>query len=294
MAVANNFKRQWADGPLPLIESPLYKLRVSLQVSYLKHQYQILIPSQLKGETMKEGSATAIATEMSNIHNLIIRSLNCILLQAPNLTEENDQKDMVTFAYALCLMIHEHHETEETLYFPLIEQAAGISDIMSRNVVQHEAFTPGLHLFETYVRQLRNGVATWDSARFMSLVESFAPTLTTHLADEINTLLDLEQYNLNWAPIMKSVQENVLANIDAQVKTFGVPLFIQNLDVTYEEGVHVEHGDWPPMPWVALTIFRWIYIPKQKSAWRFASCDPYGRPKELPFAPLKKTINGSA
>lgn len=66
---------------------------------------------------------------------------------------------------------------------------------------------------------------------------------------------------------------------EAKVKE--VPFIITNSDVTYEDGIHGPR--FPPFPWLVGQIFRWVYIPQLKGAWRFSSCDDYGVPKELPF-----------
>lgn len=121
---------------------------------------------------------------------------------------------MTRFAYALCYLIHEHHDLEETLLFPLIEQAAGVPDLMETNVVQHSEFTPGFHAFYTYVNQMINGVAVWDAKKFVGQIESFAPVLTLHLTDEIKTLLELAKYDVDWAGIMKRVQEHGIAHVE--------------------------------------------------------------------------------
>lgn len=162
---------------------------------------------------------------MSNIHNVIIRGLNSILLQAPYITEPRDQQDMILYAHALCLLIHEHHKTEETLFFPLIEQATGVTDIMEKNVVQHEVFAPGLHHFDTYVKQMVNGVAKYDAKKLVGLVESFAPSLTTHLTDEISTLMGLETYDINWDPVLEKAAQYAMEHTD-KVGTILFALFL--------------------------------------------------------------------
>jgi hypothetical protein len=55
------------------------------------------------------------------------------------------------------------------------------------------------------------------------------------------------------------------------------------MDITFENNMHI--GVWPPLPWTAQLIARWFWVPKYKGAWRFGSCDIYGRPKKLEFAP---------
>lgn len=61
-----------------------------------------------------------------------------------------------------------------------------------------------------------------------------------------------------------------------------VPFLMTNTDKTFEDGLN--NDTWPPFPWIANLIFRWIYVPRHKGAWRFSPCDVYGQPKELPFA----------
>jgi len=64
-------------------------------------------------------------------------------------------------------------------------------------------------------------------------------------------------------------------------KEYELPFAIVNMDVTFEAPIH--KGKWPPMPWYVLLLFRLVHIPKHKEAWRFASCDAQGFPKDLPF-----------
>jgi hemerythrin-like domain-containing protein len=138
---------------------------------------------------------------MSNAHNMMIRGINSMLLQAPSVSEPADVLNFMEYAHTFCGVIHEHHNTEEVLYFPLVEEATGIPGIMDRNVVQHEEFMPKLHAFEVYVTQVKIGVKTYDSKKFVDFINGFAPLLVRHLADEIRVLMELEQYNINWTPI---------------------------------------------------------------------------------------------
>lgn len=62
---------------------------------------------------------------------------------------------------------------------------------------------------------------------------------------------------------------------------FEIPAVMTNFDVPFENPWHVQAG--PAIPWYVAMIFRWFYVPKHKAAWRFSSCDSYGRPKELEF-----------
>lgn len=58
-------------------------------------------------------------------------------------------------------------------------------------------------------------------------------------------------------------------------------MIMTDFDVPFEREYH--SAVWPPLPWFVAMMFRWLYLPKHKGAWRFSSCDWYGYPKELEF-----------
>lgn len=264
--------RPWADQPLKLVASPR---------------------SQWKETSKAYPQAYKVADGMTTAHNTLIRCLNCILLQARNIGAE-DVKDFLLFCQVTCDAIGLHHKTEETLMFPLFEQHSK-PGIMGQNVVQHEEFHPGFHMFDTYVRQVQNGVASFDGAEIVRLVEAFSEPLCRHLEDEIKTLCLLESYDVPWALYFEKVTAHAMATADLvgrartsglafadRLQTFVTPLVLCNMDPSWEDGIHLDH--WPPFPWYAQAFVRWWYFPKYKGAWRFGSCDATGRPKELPFA----------
>ena len=78
----------------------------------------------LKGETKASGTAT----EMALIHNVIIRGINSIYLQAPNIKLENDIEDFLTYMYSWSLLVHIHHDNEEATMFPLLEKYIGVDN----------------------------------------------------------------------------------------------------------------------------------------------------------------------
>jgi hemerythrin-like domain-containing protein len=163
----------WADQPFPLIPIKSIKPSANLDALY-------------------------IATEMANAHNGLIRSLNSLYLQAPYVTEEADIQDMLQFAIFWESWIEEHHLGEEKFFFPDVARITGQKDIMDNNIEQHHAFLPGMQAFLAYVKECKkeNGVQNFDRAKFVQLIDSFGPLLVKHLADEIETLLGLEKYDI--------------------------------------------------------------------------------------------------
>lgn len=234
---------------------------------------------------------------MCLIHNVFIRILNCIYLQARNVKTEADASDFATFIHAWIVTIHEHHGNEEKYFFPWMEKCIGVDGFMEKNVEQHHAFNPGLEALEKYVNALRAKEDVYDGEKIISLIDGFGTTLTDHLKDEIKTLEDLAQYEskIDWKAWNKLTQDIAVKTADKVsiqrgserssaniLKYYEIPIVMTNFDVPFEAPYH--QATWPPLPWIAATIFRWLYIPRHKGAWRFSSCDSRGRPKELEFA----------
>lgn len=71
------------------------------------------------------------------MHNVIIRGMNCMYLQAEYITP-GTAPDFLTFCRAWCETINNHHYCEEEAYFPIIEKACGIEGISDSNVEQHD------------------------------------------------------------------------------------------------------------------------------------------------------------
>jgi hypothetical protein len=111
---------------------------------------------------------------MAQIHNAMIRGVNSMLIQAPFISTPTDIKDFTDYCLALCVLIHEHHNTEEVLTFPLIEDATGIPGIMDKNVLQHETFLPKLHDFKNYLTQIKLGVWKYDAKKLVAQLSAFS------------------------------------------------------------------------------------------------------------------------
>jgi len=249
--------RKWADGPYKLLPTPR---------------------SALKGQP--ESGASRNASEMALIHNILLRGLNCIYLQATNVKKPEDISDFMAFCDAWSCTLHSHHNTEETVYFPLLEEQSQEKGVMARNHAEHETFLPGLLTFDEYISDVKADAKSYDGSRIIGLVEDFGPALEAHLQNEIGLLEGLEKDDqIDWDLLGKTMAKHSKKVAD---RVREVPFLITNSDVTYESGIH--GARFPPFPWFVSQIFRWVYIPQLKGAWKFASCDDYGMPKELPFA----------
>jgi len=76
---------------------------------------------------------------MALVHNVIIRSYNSIYLQAPRL-KEADVPDFLHYCQAWYVLMIGHHDSEERILFPGIEEATGMKGIMDDDVQEHGEF----------------------------------------------------------------------------------------------------------------------------------------------------------
>jgi hemerythrin-like domain-containing protein len=153
---------------------------------------------------------------MALIHNVFIRILNCIYLQAPNIKEENDISDFIIFTYSWIITLHAHHGNEENIFFPLLEADIGTKGAMEKNVEQHHAFEPGVIALEAYVAAVKDGKEKYDGAKIVALIDVFGSILAKHLVEEIVTFEELEKLGdkIDWKAWNKKVGEVAVGTAD--------------------------------------------------------------------------------
>ena len=171
---------------------------------------------------------------MCLLHNVIIRGVNTMLNQAYSVASPKDIKDFLEYSISFCVLIHEHHEFEEVFFFPLMENVTGVPGILDGNVVQHEEFLPKIHNFDIYCKQVLLEVKKYDAKKFVELLEVFATLLMTHLADEIGTITQLDQYTIDWDVIGKRVVDYAVGHAhkvrDIIPFRRSIALIVTNLD----------------------------------------------------------------
>lgn len=134
-----------------------------------------------------------VASDMATVHNMMVRGLNSIYLQAPHVQPE-DYQSFLNYSYCFYDLLHNHHGGEEANIFPAIELMSGEEGIMAKNVEQHHAFEAGLNSYKDYIDRYRSGEESYDGSKFVDIIDSFASGMVGHLHDEIATLLGLAKY----------------------------------------------------------------------------------------------------
>lgn len=132
----------WAEGPIPLIETPKFKSgAVSCPISM---NVLLLAPFKAKPDPqlqLQTDQYTAAATQMALVHNCFVRAFNSIYQQASHVSP-SEYKNFIRYAYACFEGIELHHAGEENSAFPAIEAKAGEKGLMAINIAQHGKKSP--------------------------------------------------------------------------------------------------------------------------------------------------------
>ncbi|KUJ23801.1 uncharacterized protein LY89DRAFT_604022 [Mollisia scopiformis] len=248
---------KWANTPYSFIETPKHKER----------------------KTGYTNPYMETASEMCVVHNALLRGLNSIYIQGPNV-HPSDCMDFIGYSLCWHSAIHEHHTSEEEQFFPEIEEAVGEKGLLDGNVEQHKSFQAGLDDFKGYLEGLAGKEASFDAAHLNGIIESLAPALCNHLSSEIQDLLALSKYG-DKLPIEDLWGKEGKRTVTSMTKFKALPFFFLNLDITHEDYLW---KDWPPVPSPARWVITHCLTLKHQGYWKFASCDQRGVPKPL-YAP---------
>jgi len=242
--------RQWADGPFPLIKTPAF-------------------------DGDPKDPFTKAATEMALIHNVALRGMNSIYLQAPHVPAK-DVQPFIGYCKAWSELLHSHHESEEALLFPSIEKAAGVPGLMQTNVSEHQQFRDGLGEFDKYLDTATP--ETFAGQKLNGIIDTFSGALVQHLTDEIPTLIALREYGFEKVPITQLIDAEAQHQMGTANKTTALAFLMTALDVTYEGGIH---KNFPPAPAPVLWFLRNVCTLPCRAYWKFAPCTAGGKPREL-------------
>lgn len=154
-----------------------------------------------------------LSSEMALVHNLILRSLNAIVLQAPHITGA-DIAPFTRFILAWHTMITIHHSGEEALFFPAVERMSGVVGVMDKEKGEHEEFHAGLDALKGYVDAVVKGEEAWDGGRVVEVVEGFGGVLRGHLSGEVQSLEGLRRFGEErMSGVLKAAEEEAEAGM---------------------------------------------------------------------------------
>jgi hemerythrin-like domain-containing protein len=173
-------------------------------------------------------------------------------------------------------VIH-HHTIEEETMFPAFQSVPGVkSGSLQPNINQHHSFSHGLATLRTYATETKP--TSYSSARFCEIIQAFAKPLRDHLADEIQTLWDMDSVEANSPASGKllEIYQSCEAEAGNQDKTVVPPMVLGLCDRTFEGG-----NEWPKMPAGSAYFVHYLFGWKHRRAWKFLPCDTWRNPRPL-------------
>ncbi|KAJ9137900.1 Hemerythrin HHE cation binding domain-containing protein [Pleurostoma richardsiae] len=249
----------FADHPFALITTPIYQARQ-------------------KSKDYDPDVFDRVAADMACSHNMILRGLNAIYLQALHIKAE-DIDAFLHFILNWSKELHNHHDMEEGGFFPVLEDMTGEKGVMDANIDQHRAFHGGMEALHAYVEGCVARTEEYDGVKVVKIIDTFGAILRQHLSDEIPTLLGLRRFGAEKMAAVEDVLNAESAKIIKRLGLFtGVSWGFSNHDVTYEGGLW-EH--WPPAPELLVFLVRNAAYHVHSDWWKFSSCDRYGCPRPL-------------
>ncbi|KAK4032003.1 hypothetical protein C8A01DRAFT_41560 [Parachaetomium inaequale] len=248
---------------------------------YADHPFSLVpTPLFLAEDSQATDVFDELASEMALVHNIIIRGLNSIYLQAPHI-KPADEKSFGSYMVNWYNLVHSHHNGEETMFFPAIERLTGVEGLMDANIEQHKAFHDGLDRCKAYADAVVAGKEKYEGSRVIEIIDDFGPALVKHLSDEIPTILGLRQYADKLAELPKLFQEEADSAMKG-ISLLGLVWAFSNIDSQYENG---RWQSWPPAPAPLKILIRSVLWWTNAEARKFGAIDRTGNMKHLSAVP---------
>lgn len=234
---------------------------------------------------------------MVKAHNLLLRGLNSIYLQAPYVSIPADIKDFFIFCRAWIHTVTVHHSYEDRIFFPDIIKLTGREDIVSGEQELHRVLHEGLERFEDWIRGVEADMQKWDWAGengLKAVLDSFANTFVRHLREEVDMLRSLKDYDSQQLlDAWNHTEDEVIKTVtkDALVRSSFLISLRRMLTFSYGQYDKIPAGlgcvdkrEWvPPLPWFMPYLVNWWYSRRHRGAWRFCPSDFWGNPRPLIF-----------
>lgn len=91
-------------------------------------------------------------------------------------------------------MLEEHHDGEEEIFFPEMNEKTGVPGLMDGNVAEHAVFHDGLVAYKAYLESVLAKREEFDGGKLRGIMDGFMADLTSHLHNEIDSLVGLQKY----------------------------------------------------------------------------------------------------
>jgi len=154
---------------------------------------------------------------MTNAHNLLLRGLNSIYLQAPYVSIPADIKDLLIYCRAWIDTVYAHHAHEDAILFPDLIKLTGREDIVSTEQESHRILHVGMERFGGWIHGIEADLQKWSwdgESGLKAVLDSFANVFAKHLGEEVDMLRSLKDYDSQRLLEICERTENAAKQID--------------------------------------------------------------------------------
>ncbi|KAF9530567.1 hypothetical protein CPB83DRAFT_850555 [Crepidotus variabilis] len=204
-------------------------------------------------------------------HNVIIRALNAIWLNAALVLSEDEQA-FVGYALATVSMIRWHHGTQETVVFPRLQSKID----MRKNMAEHLKIDKKMKEFEEHLQRVQDGAKVFDMAEILELRNSFGVPLVEHFHNEIESFRPKSLYRCSQLELtdLYTALENHKHGLRDSAHIYPFLLSAHNREVA---------PNWPVVPasvrWVAQHVGPYVH----GHYWKFAPYTTQGQFQTYPM-----------
>lgn len=214
-------------------------------------------------------------------HQFDLKGLNSLYNYAPIVGASGnvrDKHDLATFGLVFYYLISDHHQAEDQILFPSLEEQSKTAGLMSINVQQHESFHSGIETLFAYLTSITKDAkaTTFDAERLQGLINSFRPALMQHLHKEISTLLECGRRfpDIDIRPIERRFEAQMRSKGYGASPVTGLTQLLPWIIACHDRGF--DGGKWAEyLPSTAKTLGRvatWTTKLSYRGIWRFAPC----------------------
>ncbi|UNI23339.1 hypothetical protein JDV02_009167 [Purpureocillium takamizusanense] len=208
--------------------------------------------------------------------------------------DPDEARHFIGYARTWVKFLRGHHDDEEAVLFPETASILHDNTLWGDMYKEHESLVEHIQALDAHLAHLSANASAYAPAPLLSLLSALRAPLEQNLHHEVAHLASLSahpavapRYTVERAVAAETLL-NWRANSVGAVAGGGgglvggtfdvVPLLLLNVDRGHNDG---GNADWPPM----LAPVRWALVNAvgavHAGRWRFASCDAWGRPREL-------------
>ncbi|RDB19400.1 hypothetical protein Hypma_013483 [Hypsizygus marmoreus] len=198
---------------------------------------------------------------MINAHDTYKLGYTIIMTQLET-PPKDDLKNFLGYFEAWVVSVIGHHDTEEEVVFPFLNQKMDFSP----EIEQHRVIHDTLHVLLPLIEEAKADPSKFDAEKLKKIMIDFKDPLISHLDEEVEHISAAKMKEAGFA------EADILAmlgKMESYAKSHGDPFLL----VPYMRShTAAEYKDtWPPMPWILRKlVIPYVLAKKHSGYWKYS------------------------